>query len=239
MNAPEDPFNDERLVSQEPGVLTVWSDIGCPWATLALHTLHTVAVDRDVDLVIDHRAFPLELFNKRGTPRWILDPEIAAIGALVRSLGWRTWSSDLSAYPVTTLPAMAAVQAAKYPAVGGLRASAELDTALRRAFYEDGRCISIHAEILDAASGCSSVNATALDDALQRGGGIGDVFSQWHTAKEFPIQGSPQLLLGDRYSEHNPGVTYHWTAPPGEGFLRFDGYDEAWAERLLDLAVVS
>ncbi len=49
--------------------MTVWSDLGCPWATLALHTLRASAAERGQELVIDHRAFPLELFNREPTAK--------------------------------------------------------------------------------------------------------------------------------------------------------------------------
>lgn len=229
-----DPFRDPELVNQEPGVLTVWSDIGCPWATLALHTLRQRSLERDVDLLVDHRAFPLELFNRRSTPKPIIDVEITAIAGLIPSLGWRSWSAPEWSYPVSTIPAMAAVQAAKDPAVGGLRASGELDAALRAAYYEGGRCISIHAEILSAAERCPSVFLPALESALERGQGTADVFGHWRVARDLPVQGSPHLFVGDRYSEHNPGVQYHWTAPPGEGFPRFESHTVDWADTVLD-----
>ena len=119
--------------------------------------------------------------------------------------------------------------------VGGLRASNELDDALRRAFYERGRCISVHAEILSAAGTCPSVYLPALEAALEQGSGHAAVFAQWHTARGLPVQGSPQFFVGDRYAEHNPGVDYHWTAPPGEGFARIERYDSKWADEVLDL----
>lgn len=230
-----DPFQDPAFVNQGQGVLTVWSDIGCPWATLALHTLHHRARERDVDLVVDHRAFPLELFNSRPTPKPVIDVEVTAIAGLVRELGWRMWSRPDAEYPGTMLPALAAVQVAKQQGVDGLRASDELDTALRRAFYEESRCISIHAEIVALAEKCPTVFVPALDQGLQRGEGIADVYEQWHIAGELPVQGSPHLFLGDKYAEHNPGVIYHWTAPPGTGFPRFERYDEKWADAVLEM----
>lgn len=233
---PSDPFRDPALVNPDAAVVTVWSDIGCPWASLALHTLRSRADERDVDLVIDHRAFPLELFNKRPTPKGIIDVEVTAIAGLVPSMGWRPWSGPESEYVVSTLPAMAAVQAAKLASVGGLRASAALDAALRDAFYTSSRCITVHSEILDAASACGAVNLDALGQALERGLGYDEVFSQWATARAFPVQGSPHLFVTDRYAEHNPGVNYHWTGRPGLGFPRFNRYDATWADVVLDLA---
>jgi predicted DsbA family dithiol-disulfide isomerase len=230
-----DPFRDPTLVNQDRGVVTVWSDIGCPWATLALHTLHNRARELDLDLLVDHRAFPLELFNRRPTPKSVIDVEVTVIAGLVPELGWRLWSGSDASYAVTMLPALTAVQAAKQQSVGGLRASDELDTALRRAFYEEARCISIHAEILDVAERCPSVFVPALDKALQRGEGTKEVFDQWRTARELPVQGSPHIFVGDTYAEHNPGVDYQWTAPPGKGFPRFDDYDRGWADTVLQM----
>ncbi|WP_222432384.1 DsbA family oxidoreductase [Leekyejoonella antrihumi] len=222
-------------MSPDRGVVTVWSDIGCPWASLGLHTLLSRARERDVDVLVDHRAFPLELFNKRATPKGIIDVEVTAIAGLVPALHWRQWIGSEAEYVVSTLPAMGAVQAAKDLGVGGLRASNELDSSLRRAFYERGRCISVHAEILKAASMCPSINLPALEHALEQGQGHATVFSDWHIADSPLVKGSPHFFLGDRYEAHNPGVDYHWTAPPGEGFVRFDHYDPTWADTLLDL----
>ncbi len=175
--------------------VTVWSDIGCPWATLALHTLRTAALERAQEVLIDDREFE---------------------------------------YPVTTLPAMEAVQAAKNPVAGGLPASDELDAALRRAFYVDGRCISINSVILDIAEQCKNVDVDALAAALARGDGRAEVYDHWKVAQGPEIQGSPHLFTAGGFAAHNPGANYHWTAPPGEGFPRLEHYSSKWANTLLD-----
>jgi predicted DsbA family dithiol-disulfide isomerase len=227
------------IANTEPGTVTVWSDIGCPWATLALHTLHAEADRRGVELLVDHRAFPLELFNRTPTPKYILDAEIVAIAGHRPEVGWRQWSAPESTYPVTTLPALEAVQAAKSPAIGGLAGSDQLDTALRRAFYVDSRCISVPSVVLAVAGDCSLVDADALAGALADGAGRREVYQQWATAKGPGIQGSPHLFTGDGYDEHNPGADYHWTAPPPRGGLpRLEAYDAGWAEKLLDRITV-
>ncbi|MFE6450649.1 DsbA family oxidoreductase [Nocardiopsis dassonvillei] len=226
--------NREHVARPEPGVVTVWSDIGCPWATLALDTLHARARERGMDLAIDHRAFPLELFNRIPTPKQIVDSEVVAIAAVLPHLGWRLWPGPESTYPVTTLPALEAVQAAKSPQVGGLAASDELDTALRRALYAEGRCVSIHPVILDIARECPRVDADALAEELALGRGRAEVYEHWRTARGPHVQGSPHLFAAG-WAEHNPGVRYHWTAPPPEGgFPRLEEYDPSWAEGLLD-----
>ncbi|HET9143824.1 DsbA family oxidoreductase [Actinophytocola sp.] len=225
----------ESLVNPEPGTVTVWSDIGCPWATLALHTLRAAIARRGADVLIDHRAFPLELFNSEPTPKFIVDSEIVVIGAKVPELGYRLWSGAESTYPVTMLPPMEAVQAAKLPEVGGLRASDELDAGLRRAFYTERRCVSIPAVILDVAGQCQHVDVAALDAAIRRGEGRSAVYDQWEAAKGDAVQGSPHLFAAGGFDGHNPGVTYQWTGSPYEGgFVDLSAHDPGWADDLLD-----
>jgi predicted DsbA family dithiol-disulfide isomerase len=223
-----------ELMNPDPRTVTVWSDIGCPWATLALHTLRERARERGVEILIDHRAFPLELFNRIPTPKHILDAEIVTIAGHRPELGWRFWAGPDSTYPVTTLPPMEAVQAAKDPSIGGLRGSDELDAALRKAFYVDGQCISMPSVILDVAAECEHVDPAKLATAIARGAGRPDVYDQWEIAKGPGVQGSPHLYAGNGFAAHNPGATYHWTNRPPIGFPRLDDYHPEWVDELLD-----
>ncbi|HEY9371977.1 DsbA family oxidoreductase, partial [Streptomyces sp.] len=209
-----------------PDVVIAWSDLGCPWASLALHTLRAAAVERGQDLLIDHRAFPLELFNRQPTPKHIVDAEVVMLGAHRPELGWRLWNAPAWEYPSTVLPAMEAVQAAKAPEVGGLRGSDQLDAALRRAFYTEHRCIAVHSVILDIAADCPDVDAAALEAALARGAGRREVYEQWHEAQGPEIQGSPHFFATGGYAAHNPGATYVFTGDLYDGgFPRLDHYD--------------
>ena len=230
---------DEDPVNPDPRTVTVWSDIGCPWGTLALHTLRVEARDRGEGMTIDHRAFPLELFNRMPTPKSILDAEMVIIAGQRPELGWQLWNAADHTFPVTTLPALEAVQAAKDPAVGGLRASDQLDEALRTAFYVDSKCISVHSVVLDVAASCSFVDHEALATLMGRGSGRTEVYQQWQVAKGPEIQGSPHVFTVGGFARHNPGVVYRWTAPPplfgGRGFPRLDSYRQEWAGELLDL----
>jgi predicted DsbA family dithiol-disulfide isomerase len=223
-----------ELVSGETGTVTVWSDIGCPWASLALHTLRAAARERGVPLRIDHRAFPLELFNEAPTPKGILDAEIAQIAAVRPELGWKLWDAPAWQWPATLLPALEAVQAAKAEEVGGLAASDELDAALRHAFYAQARCISMPHVILDVAAECASVDRAALAAAIAAGSGRSQVYRDWRIAQGPDVQGSPHLFAAGGYARHNPGATYHWTGRPPTGFPRLETYDPDWAEELLD-----
>lgn len=218
--------------------LTVWSDIGCPWASAALHSLRAAAARIGLPLLIDHRAFPLELFNRQPTPKQIVESELVVLAAQRPDLGWRLWSGADWTYPVTMLPAMEAVQAAKAPEVGGLRGSDELDAALRHAFYAESRCVSLRPVILEVAEKCASVDAGALAAALAEGAGGAAVHRDWQEAQGPSVQGSPHLFGPDGVLPpqglHNPGVDYVWTGRPDQGgFPRLDAYRTDWAERLV------
>lgn len=223
------------VCNDDSRVITVWSDIGCPWATLALHTLRSEIRERQAQVTIDHRAFPLELFNSRPTPKPIIDAEVVAIAGLREDLEWRQWSAPEWSFAVTTLPALEAVQAAKAPGVGGLVGSDQLDAALRRALYTDHQCISVFSTIMDVASTCPDVDVSALDRALREGVARQSIFDQWSIAQRPEIICSPHVMTSAGASLSNPGVRYHWSGSGGgeAGFPRLDSYDTAWASSLI------
>ena len=113
-------------LAAEPGTVQVWSDIGCPWAHAAVWRLWDARRRLGLEdrVRFDHRVFPLELFNSEPTPRNELEPEIPICSSLAPRAGWQAWSGPDWAYPVTMLPPMEAVQAAKEQ---GLAASEALD----------------------------------------------------------------------------------------------------------------
>lgn len=204
-----------------PGVITVWSDISCPWATMALHTLRSRAAELGVRLDVDHRVFPLELINAEPTPHPAHDAEVAQITAVRADLGWAAWSGPPWAYPVTTLPALQAVQAAK---VQGLRAADALDGALRRAFYVEHRMISLLPVIEEIAQECPAVDAERLGDALRSGAGQAAVNTDLQVATGGTIQGSPHFWTADGAYAANPGV---------DDVADFRHYDASWADDLI------
>jgi predicted DsbA family dithiol-disulfide isomerase len=178
----------------------------------------------------DHRAFPLELVNGRPTPRSTLDAEIPVAGALEPGAGWQVWQGGESAYPVTTLLAMEAVQAARKQS---LAASEALDLALRVAFFADSRCISLRNVILDAAGESVAVDVDALADALDHGRARRRVMEDFEEAGRGAVQGSPHLFLPDGTDSHNPGIELHWEGEKGSGFPVVDSDDpDVYAELL-------
>lgn len=220
------------MIDVKQGTIAVYSDIGCPWATAGIERL--VAARARLGLVdevaIDHHAFPLELINGRGTPRSVLDAEVAVVGALVPEAGWQLWQGGPSDWPSTTLPALEAVQAAK---AQSLAASSALDLALRRAFYGRSRCIALRPVILDVAEGCDGVDAGALAEALDDGRARRAVMDDFERSRSDTVRGSPHLFLADGTDAHNPGIAYHWVGRPGKGFPVVDADDPEVYDDLL------
>jgi predicted DsbA family dithiol-disulfide isomerase len=204
------------MVDVAPGTIVVFSDVGCPWAHLAVHRLlvarHRLGLDDEV--VLDHRAFPLEVFNRRPTPRLVLSAEVPVVGGLDPDAGWQVWQGDLATWPVTTLLALEAVQAAKEQ---GLAASERLDRALRVAFFGQSRCISMRHVVLEVADACG-VDAEALREALDEGRARRTVFEQCQSAEDGDVKGSPHVFLPDGSDAHNPGIEMEWVGEHGAGF---------------------
>ena len=213
--------------------ITVWGDVTCPWATLAVVRLHEARhrLGLDDDVAFDLKAFPLELFNGRTTPRLVVDAEIAAVGALAPAFGWQIWQGDLETYPGTVLLALEAVQAAK---AQSLRASEQLDLGLRRAFFAESRNVGSRHDILDVAKGCDAVDVDALTEALDEGRARRTVIDQWHEAEgSDAVKGSPHVFLADGTNLHNPGITTHWEGEKPGGFPVIDADDPSVYDDLL------
>lgn len=214
------------------GTIQIWSDVGCPWAHVAVHRLHEARRRLRLThaVAFDHRAFPLELFNSEPTPRRVVTAEMGACAPLAPQAGWQTWQGHEWGWPVSMLPAMEAVAAAKEQ---GLPASEELDRELRRAFFGDSRCISLRHVILEVASQCERVDLEALADAFDSGRARRSLIDDWRRAGGSEVRGSPHLFLPDGCDAHNPGIRFHWEGDPGVGFVVIDRDDPSVYDELL------
>jgi predicted DsbA family dithiol-disulfide isomerase len=217
--------------------IVVYSDIACPWAHVAVYRLRAVRarLGLEAELAIDHRAFPLELFNERPTPKVVLDAEMPVTAALERDAGWRAWSSPPEEYPVSSLLALEAVQAAKEQS---MHASEQLDRALRVSLFYDHRCISMFHVVMDVAKRAPAVDAQRLRGALESGRARRMVFEQMRDAKRIGVQGSPHLYLPDGSDVHNPGISKEWICGErGEGFPVVHRDDASIYERMVRGAI--
>ena len=220
------------MFTAAPGTIIVYSDIACPWSHLCVHRLWETRARLGLEgrVLFDHRAFPLEMFNERATPKRGLDAELPVAGALDPSAGWHTWDRAEWEYPGSSLLALEAVQAAKHQ---GLDASEQLDRELRIAFFRDRRNITMRHEIIAAAERSPTVDAKRLTDDLDSGVARREVIAQKVQAETDAVSGSPHLFLPDGTDAANPGIQLHWE---DGGFPVIDKDDPSIYEELLERA---
>ena len=95
------------------GTIQVWSDLLCPFAYVGLLRLRRARTRLGLDGLVrlEHRTFPLELFNglrpRRGT-----DTEAVGLGQIEPDAEFRVWHAADDAYPNTVLLAAESVHAA-------------------------------------------------------------------------------------------------------------------------------
>jgi predicted DsbA family dithiol-disulfide isomerase len=216
--------------------IVVYSDIACPWAHVAVARLWRFRAELGLEdqVRFDHRAFPLEVFNARPTPYAVLTAEIPVAGGLEPEAGWQVWQGGMGTWPVTTLLALEAVQAAK--SVLGPAESERLDRALRVALFGQSRCISMRHVVLEVAAEALGPDAAdGLREALDSGVSRSAVLDQCETARTSErVKGSPHLFLPDGTNAHNPGVELHWQGEHGQGFPVVDHDDPSVYKRLLE-----
>jgi predicted DsbA family dithiol-disulfide isomerase len=219
-----------------PGTLAVWSDLGCPWSHAVLWRLHDARRSLDLEdrVRFDHHAFPLELFNSEPTPRGLRDAEWPVAAGLAPRAGWQAWSAPDHAWPVTLLPPMEAVQAAK---LQSLEASDELDRGLRRALWGESRCISMRHVILEVAAECEAVDLGELAAALDDGRARRSLFDDWSIARTDEVHGSAHVFAPDGTNAQNPGLTIGWTDDgAGGGVATVDVHDPDAIDGFIRLA---
>lgn len=185
-----------------PGALVFRSDVICPWATVALIRLRRARAELGLDHIpIIPLAHALELRLKAPIPRRIVDAEIVLCAAAEPGFGWSPWFGPLDEFPVSTLLALEAVQAAR---IQSEAAAERLDLELRQAFFVRSRCITMLNEVLSAARSCE-LDISALEQALEAGRARSAVLRQ---SQEGNCSGVVVLPDG---SEHcNPGVRTRW-----------------------------
>ncbi|MEW2138083.1 DsbA family protein [Streptomyces sp. NPDC005409] len=215
-----------------PGIITVFSDIWCSFAHIAIHRLHTTRsrLGLENQVSFDLRAFPLELLNDAPSPRPGTDSEVGRMASLEPAAGWQLWQAKDWLYPSTVLPALEAVQAAK---AQSLAASEQLDLGLRKAFWAESRSISHRKVILDVAAETGVVDVTALAESLDDGRARSTLSGQAALARTDAIRCSPHVFLPDGSDWANPGIDVRWEGAYGVGFPVIESDDPEIYEGLL------
>ncbi len=209
--------------------MTIWSEIHCPWATVAIHRLREARDDAGLDVVFDQRPWPLELVNERGTPRVGVTAEVAVLANHEPNL-FSSYRND--SWPSTFLPAFELVAAARR--VHGLRAAEDVDYALRLAFFRYSVDVSIEAGLVRAlkiaTDGGAKLDPDDVLEAWRTHAVRADVLADYERSKQLEIQGSPQVFWPDGTSTHNPGLRDHTML---RGIPRIHSDDSEEPRRLL------
>lgn len=184
--------------------LKVWSDLRCPWAYVATVRLHRMRDHLSADeVVLEHRAYPLELIENG------LHSEQTARAEMV--VAAQLESSIFSEYTNATWPTsyLMAFEAQKWGYSMGPDIGERFDLALRKAYFLHGHNLSMRDEILAVAE-VEQLSADQLAGALDTGQFRTAVMADFNEAKEIGIEGSPQVILSDGTTSHNPGTTIRW-----------------------------
>jgi len=210
-------------------VLTVFSDLHCPWAyvfSIRLRRARTAVGEPPVAW----RCWPLELVNDRGTPWETISQEVPVLTQLepdhFAPPRRQTW-------PSTLLPAMEALKVAGE--LGGPEAADRYDEAARRAFFLDRRDLSIRPTLAEIAAE-TGLDRTRFLDAFDAVGHRRSVVADWQEGRRRGVEGSPHVFLPDGSGHFNPGIgKIDWV----RGIPVPSQVDEGAIAKLLDQATAS
>jgi hypothetical protein len=145
-------------------------------------------------------SLPIEVVNRRGTPKDILDQEVEVIQSIEPRLEIRRWAGREWEWPVTILPAFEAVKCAE---AHGDQAVWEYQWRVRQAFFRDSACISLRHVLLDLAAEVGIDISQDFDSGRFRQQVMAEGDEGWHTLE---VRGSPTLVLPDGSVVAYPGL---------------------------------
>lgn len=213
--------------------VTIWSDIHCPWAAVAVHRLRRARTEEGLDVVFDQRPWPLELVNGVGGPQHTLPLEAAILSNHEPDVFSRYRGGS---WPSTLFPAFELVAAARR--AQGLRIAEEVDYHLRLAFFRDSTDVSLlsglESALAAAHAGLDDVDPERILAVWRHEPVRADVVGDFERSRGLPIQGSPQVFWPDGSTTHNPGMEDHeWV----RGLPRIHSTDPDAPRRLLVAAL--
>ena len=152
-------------------------------------------------------SLPIEVVNRRGTPKDILDQEVDLIQSIEPRLELRRWAARDWEWPVTILPAFEAVKCAE---AHGDDSAAEYQWRVRQAFFRDSACISLRHVLLDLAQEVGLDITDDFDSGRFRHAVLAEGHEGWEDLK---VRGSPTLVLPDGSICAYPGLPeVSWSA---------------------------
>jgi hypothetical protein len=149
---------------------------------------------------LEWESLPIEVVNRRGTPKDILDQEVELIQGIEPRLEIRRWARREWEWPVTILPAFEAVKCAE---AHGDQAVAEYQWRVRQALFRDSACISLRHVLLDLAKEVGIDISQDFDSGRFRQKVMAEGDEGWRVLK---VRGSPTLVLPDGAICAYPGL---------------------------------
>lgn len=178
-------------------VITVWSDMFCPWGYVIGLRLRRVRDQLHADSVsFDFRAWPLDVTHRPQQGNRVR-AEIVALAQHEPS----AFTLYENAIPTSS---MLASEAQKWGYGYGEEIGEHFDLAIRRAMFLHSRNLGLHSELLEVAR-TEGLDADALSEALSTGKYRADVNSDIEAGHRLPVEGSPTVLLSDGRVFANPG----------------------------------
>lgn len=183
-------------------MITIWSDIHCPWAYVAFLRLHRMRDHLGADqLIFDLRSFQREPVAGTEINAETAKREVVALAQL-EPTAFSALRSD--AWPTSN---MNAFEAQKWGFSQGQEIGESFDLALRRAVFLHGHNLGVRNE-LQAVAELEGLKADQLAAALDDGRFRKAVVADFNDALAQEIPGSPHVVLPDGTSHLNPGITY-------------------------------
>lgn len=187
----------------QPITIDLYSDVHCPYAYVTVFRLRKLRDQYAGTLQIAYKSLALEYVNKQPTPKPILDNETPILMLEEPDIPYQPWHHPVSEWPVTMWPAFEAIKCAERQ---GVAAAAELDWAIRQAFFAESRCISMRHVLFDLAdeSGLDMRRfAEDYDSGVTKRVVLQEAQAGW---EQLRVPGSPTFVLPNGEQHHNPGL---------------------------------
>lgn len=176
------------MTDQHPLTLEVFADVGCPFAHLGLLAVVEQCRQRNRDVVLRVRSWPLELVNGKPLDAHFIAEEVDEIRPQVAPDQFRNFTAG--AFPDSTLPAME-LTAAAY-AVDD-RTGQTVALAVRDALFEQGHNVG-DPDVLARIAADHNVPWPARDLAVSP---TQQVHDDWAEGVRRGVVGSPHFFSAD------------------------------------------
>jgi predicted DsbA family dithiol-disulfide isomerase len=172
--------------------IELYSDVHCPYAYVTTYRLRKLREEYQGRVTIAYRSLALEYVNKRSTPKFVLDNETPLLMLEESEIPYRPWSRPNSEWPVTMWPAFEAIKCAERQSP---ILAAELDWAIRKAFFADSCCISMRHVLFELAEQAGldmRQFAEDFDGGVTKRQVLAEAQAGWEQLK---VRGSPTFVL--------------------------------------------